>query len=81
MAAKQQVIDLHTQHPDWPAAKIAKVLGCSDAYVRATAYREGLTLPYCKAWTIEELRSMARALRFKASRYESRAKALEAEAK
>jgi hypothetical protein len=45
MATKQQVIDLHAKHPDWTCYRIAEELGCTSAYVRATASREGLKLP------------------------------------
>lgn len=45
MASKQQVIDAHLANPDWYAAQIARHLGCSGSYVRATAHNCGLTLP------------------------------------
>lgn len=44
----QQVIDLHRQHPDWTSLELAKALGCLSGYVRATAQRQGLSLPVRK---------------------------------
>lgn len=45
MANKQQVLELHARHPTMTAQQIAERLQCSDAYVRATFYRNGLTVP------------------------------------
>lgn len=45
MANKQQVIELHRQHPNWGSGEIARVLDCDSAYVRATFYRNGMKLP------------------------------------
>jgi len=45
MANKRQVIDLHIKNPLWDSARIARELDCCDAYVRATFYRNGLSLP------------------------------------
>lgn len=44
MATKQQVIAAHRAHPEWNSCEIARALGCHSAYVRATAYRNGLVL-------------------------------------
>lgn len=44
-AMKHLVIDTHRQHRDWTPQQIAQHLNCSDAYVRATAQRNGLVLP------------------------------------
>lgn len=43
MANKHQVLALHKKHPEWSSLRIASELSCSDGYVRATFYREGLT--------------------------------------
>lgn len=45
---KSMVIAQHLAHPDWGATRIAHHLGCNDAYVRATAARNGLVLPKSK---------------------------------
>lgn len=45
MANKKQVIELHKKNPDLTSVDIAEQLGCDSAYVRATFYRNGLTLP------------------------------------
>lgn len=42
MATKQQVISLHRKYPELNSSQIAERLGCHDAYVRATFYRNGL---------------------------------------
>ncbi len=42
---KDIVLALHREHPDWPAPKIAAHMGVCQEYVRATARRNGLTLP------------------------------------
>lgn len=45
MADQRQVRELHLKYPTWGAVQIAKRLGCQSAYVRATATRQGITLP------------------------------------
>ena len=45
MATKHDVIRLHRGNPDWTSVDIAAALGCLPAYVRATAKRNGLSLP------------------------------------
>lgn len=44
MATKDQVIRLHLMYPQLNSVQIAERLGCDDAYVRATFYRNGLKL-------------------------------------
>lgn len=77
MATKQQVIDLHKKNPDWSAGKLAAALNCGNAYIRKTASRYRLDIPYSKTYMVEELRDRARTLKATAARYEKRAKALE----
>lgn len=48
MTDQRQVRELHKKHPTWGAVQIAKRLGCQSAYVRATATRQGITLPGSK---------------------------------
>lgn len=45
MTTKHDVIAAHHDHPEWNSTDIAGHLGCCSAYVRATARRNGLTLP------------------------------------
>jgi hypothetical protein len=45
MATKQQVIDLHMQHPKWTCGEIAHKLGCSAEYVNACKRRYDLPIP------------------------------------
>lgn len=45
MTDQSQVRELHLKYPTWGAVQIAKRLGCLSAYVRATATRQGITLP------------------------------------
>lgn len=45
MANQAQVLELHQKYPSWGASQIAERLGCTSAYVRATATRKGITLP------------------------------------
>jgi hypothetical protein len=45
VAYKQQVLDLHTQNPEWSTGKLAAEIGCCSAYVRATLRRAGLKTP------------------------------------
>jgi hypothetical protein len=45
MATKQQVLDLYAKNPKLNSMQIADILDCGSEYVRATFYREGLTLP------------------------------------
>ena len=45
MATKDQVLHLHTKHPDWNCQRIAEALHCTAAYVRATASRMKIKLP------------------------------------
>lgn len=45
MTTKHEVIAVHRAHPDWSAGDIAAHLGCMHEYVRATARRNGFSLP------------------------------------
>lgn len=45
MASKQEVINAHRANPEMNSARLADLIGCSSAYVRATAKRSGLRLP------------------------------------
>lgn len=45
MASKQQFLDAHRANPSFTATQLAALLGCRTAYVRATARRNGITLP------------------------------------
>lgn len=40
----RDLIELHARHPRWTALQLAAELQCGTAYVRKTAYREGLCL-------------------------------------
>ena len=42
---KAQIINLHLEHMDWSARRLAQELGCSDAYVRKLSSLYGLKLP------------------------------------
>ena len=45
MTTKHDVIAYHRAHPEADSAEIGRALGCHSAYVRATAGRNGITLP------------------------------------
>lgn len=45
MTTKHDVLRVHTENPTWTSTEIAAALGCHSAYVRATAQRNGLSLP------------------------------------
>lgn len=45
MADQFQVIALHQKYPSLNGPQIAARLGCTSAYVRAAARRNGITLP------------------------------------
>lgn len=44
MATVQQVVECVTAHPRWTVRDIALELNCTTAYVRATAYRQGIKI-------------------------------------
>lgn len=45
MTTKDDVMTCHLRNRDWTFNQIAEHLGCSSGYVRATAYRYGLSIP------------------------------------
>lgn len=45
MTTKHDVIAAHRAHPRLNSTELAWLLGCSSAYVRATAQRNRITLP------------------------------------
>lgn len=45
MTTKQEVYATHRENPTWGSEDIARHLGCSGAYVRTTAKRNGWSLP------------------------------------
>jgi DNA-directed RNA polymerase specialized sigma24 family protein len=44
MTTWDQVLAVHSKHPEWCSTEIARELGCHPAYVRATMQRRGMTL-------------------------------------
>lgn len=54
MTTKHEVYNTHRANPMWGSGDIAKHLGCCDAYVRATARRNGWALPKRVRATPEE---------------------------
>lgn len=48
MANKQQVLDLHHQHPDWSCQRIAAEIGAGREYVYSTFRRLGIKPPRAK---------------------------------
>lgn len=54
MTTKHEVYAAHRENPTWGSGDIARHLGCSDAYVRATAQRNGWSLPKRDRATSEE---------------------------
>lgn len=48
MATKKQVINLHAKYPKLTCQAIAKKLGCIDAYVRKTFYRDNISFVHGK---------------------------------
>ena len=45
MTTWRDVVRVHQAHPKWTSSLIARSLGCTSAYVRATASRRKLKLP------------------------------------
>lgn len=79
MVTKDEVIALHEAEPSLTASDIAERLGCHRAYVRATAYRNGLMLPHKNgaANNPKTLRATARCLIHRAEKLLERARQLE----
>jgi hypothetical protein len=60
MADQKQVLEKHRQHPDWNVNQIAASLDCTAGYVRATAQRLNLRLPYARPDSLTALGAAAR---------------------
>lgn len=67
MTNKHEVFDVHRDNPTWCSEDIARHLGCLGAYVRATAQRNGWTLPNRNHATVEETAARRAALDLLAS--------------
>lgn len=72
MTTKHEVINMHRRNPTWTGADIAQALGCSSAYVRATARRNGIAL------TVDRMCVTPEQLRERAAKLIKRAEQLEA---
>ncbi len=44
-AKKAAIVACHHSHPTWTATKIAKIVGCTRAYVRLVVINDGLDMP------------------------------------
>ena len=77
MTTKEDVCALHEQNPSWTSTELAKALGCSSAYVRATAGRNGLILKGHNERTPEQLRESAAVLKMRANALLAKANEIE----